>query len=404
MRVLLLSPEPPYPAVNGARIRMQAILRVLSDQHTVDVLTLGRGPNDRASVEVLGDAGQDVELIDHVPSRGSAMLRALSVGRSLYFQMYDVPGMHRAVSVRLSSGRYDVVLAEFAYMGQYCGAGLEVPWVLDEHNVEFELSRTLSADTSGLNALYRWHAARESRLRRREELAICGRATAVTTVSAHDRSVLLDEQPGMTVDVAPNGVDLEYFQPRPSVVQDDTLAFVGKMDYRPNVEAVCWFVREILPSLRTVRPSLRMKIIGSQPTAEVRRLGQQPGVDVIGAVADTRPHIADARVVVIPIRSGSGTRLKVLEGMAMGRPVVSTSLGCRGLDVEAGRDLLVADDARAFSGAVLQVLESAELAAELGARARKAIERRYSWQVCLEPLVARLEQVAAQSASARGAV
>jgi glycosyltransferase involved in cell wall biosynthesis len=183
--------------------------------------------------------------------------------------------------------------------------------------------------------------------------------------------------PGKPVATVPNGVDLSGFAPR-GAVPTSGLVFTGLMSYRPNVDAVTYFVREILPLIHRTRPAETFTIVGWGITDEVRAL-LGPLVIATSRVPDVRPYLAGAAAVVAPIRMGSGTRLKVLEALAMARPLVSTSLACEGLDVEPGRHLLVADDPARFAEAIIRVLEDRHLADRLGAAGRQLMESRYGW-------------------------
>jgi glycosyltransferase involved in cell wall biosynthesis len=180
------------------------------------------------------------------------------------------------------------------------------------------------------------------------------------------------------VRVVPNGVDLEAFMPTP-LPSTPSLVFTGTLDYRPNVDGILWFCREVLPSAARRVPGLTLTIAGRRPVPAVRELARQPRVSVIADVADIRPVLQRARLAVVPIRLGTGTRLKVLEAMAAGRPVVGTAVGLEGLGVEAGRHALVADDPAGLADAIVSLCADTELAARLAAGGRQLVEARYGW-------------------------
>ena len=181
--------------------------------------------------------------------------------------------------------------------------------------------------------------------------------------------------------VAPNGVDTAYFRPGdPSAVDGDLLVFTGKMDFRPNVDAVRWFCEMVWPRLHSARPSTRFAIVGRDPSPAVKALTEIPGVLVTGLVQDVRPWVARAGAVVAPLRVGGGTRLKILEAMAMAKPIVATTMAVDGLNVEAGEDLLIADDPAEMTEAILSVLSDPERAESLGRSARRRAEFEYRWE------------------------
>jgi sugar transferase (PEP-CTERM/EpsH1 system associated) len=394
---LVLTPFVPYPPADGGRVRMYHLIRGLSAQHRVDILTLAEAtPESRAAVAGLRaevgtwGAGGRVEAIEHTLSRPGAAWRAIVRGHSFYQTLYASPVYQRALDALLDATPYDVVQVEFVYMAQYRRSGRrpEPPRVLDEHNVEFRINATLAADRAtaggGLRRMaYDLYARREFAHRRAEELAACRSADHVLTVSEPDCVVLREALPGLPVTVVPNGVDLAHFRPVPPAATDTGVVFVGKMDYRPNVRAALWFCTEILPTIRRTRAECAISIVGAQPTPAIRALERLPGVTVTGPVADTRPYVTAAAVTVVPIRAGSGTRLKILEALALGRAVVSTTAGCEGIDVVDGEHLLVADEPDLFARYVVRLLGDAAERARLGAAGRRLVEARYGWDAAV---------------------
>jgi glycosyltransferase involved in cell wall biosynthesis len=265
-----------------------------------------------------------------------------------------------------------------------------VPWVLDAQNVEFRISASLAGAATGFRTIaYRAYSRREARRRRSEEIAAWGRMDHVTAVSDVDRAIIEDLAPGTVTTVVPNCVDGERLRPspRPSDGRPSGI-FVGKMDYRPNVDAVRWFSEEILPRVRARVPRFELMIVGKDPAPVVRALNGRDGVRVTGWVPDTAPLLHDASLAVVPLRAGSGSRLKVLEALAAGTPVVSTSLGVEGLDVEPDRHVVVADDAAAFADAVVDLLADPERRARLAREGRRLVEDRYRWPQAVRALVA----------------
>jgi len=216
---------------------------------------------------------------------------------------------------------------------------------------------------------------------RRAERAAVRSAAHVIAVSPADAAVLRDEFGAPRVSVIETGVDTDYFRPTdPGLREPDHVVFVGSMDWLPNEDAVRWFVEEILARIRTRRPAARLTIVGRDPPAAVRALGNGGrGVTVTGRVPDVRTWLARASAVVVPLRIGSGTRLKIFEAMACGAAVVSTTIGAEGLAVTPGRDILLADAPEQFAAAVVELLEDPARARALGERARRLVEERFDW-------------------------
>jgi glycosyltransferase involved in cell wall biosynthesis len=275
----------------------------------------------------------------------------------------------------LTTEGFDIVQVESTQMSVF-DFGPRATVLLDEHNIEYELLyRMCRTEQSPLRKVYNWA---EFLKFRREERRAWRRADGCALTSAREEQIVRGYVPDKPTAVVPNGVDIEYFAPRSEPVVGHHIVFTGLMLYRPNIDAAVYFAREILPTILRHRANARFVIVGAGPTEEVRRLAG-PNVHVTGTVPDVRPYVHDAAALVVPLRMGSGTRLKVLEGLAMGKAMVSTSLGCEGIDVRHGEHLLVADEPEAFAQAVLQLLDRRELAKDLGERGRALTEATYSW-------------------------
>ncbi len=257
--------------------------------------------------------------------------------------------------------------------------------VLGEHNIEYDLGRQQSRGELGFTR--RLYNSVNWRKIRGEELDAWRVFDGVTFCSAHDESHARALAPRMRSAVIPNAVDLDYFSPRPGDPAPDgrTVVFFGAINYFPNIDGIRYLVGEVWPRIAGSHPHARLQIIGQHPTPEVLAL-RGPSVEVLGKVDDLRPYLARAAVSVVPLRIGGGTRLKVLEAMAMGRPVVSTPIRAEGIEAEPGRHLALADDPAAFAAAVSRMLDDAEAGARLGREGRALVERRYSWQTAAHRL------------------
>ncbi len=376
--MLVVSPDLPYPPAWGFGRRVYQLTRSLAAQHHVTMLCYARS-EEQDFAEPLREFCSEVRLVPREPTLHlrKRLRQAVSVVTPEPYHSSGLrdPRMQSALDECLADGRFDAVQVESSQMS-FLRYRTSAPLVLDEHNIESELlQRMRQGEQSGLRRQY--NRLEAVKYRRLEDRA-WGRATACVVTSPRDKAALLSRHPAQPTVVVPNGVDPEEFAPGPGPAEPDTMVFTGVLSYRPNLEAVESFIEHVLPRIREARPAARLTVVGSGAAADLERL-TAPGVTVTGWVPDVRPHLAAAATVVVPINMGGGTRLKVLEALSMARPVVSTSLGCEGIDVEDGRHLLVADDAAGFSDAVCQLLSDPARGRRLGEAGRKLVTTRYTW-------------------------
>ncbi|MCX7624236.1 MAG: glycosyltransferase family 4 protein [Thermomicrobium sp.] len=389
MRILVVSPLLPRPPLTGGALRVFHLVRALATEHEVTLLASvpwGAIPGEvreaLAPVSVWGvPAGW---APGEAPSMRKRLLqlRSLVSRRSALFWTF-AGELQQAVRA-VPSAAFDAIQVEYSVLGLLAFPA-EVPVVVDAHNLEYRaLFRTALYAPWWRRGWLEWDARRV----RQDEEAAWRRADLCLATSPVDAAEIarVARRP---VAVVPNGVDLDAYEPAdPALAERDRLVFVGTFRYLPNVDGVQWFVREVWPRIRAVRPSAQCSLVGFDPPAAVQELAAVPGIEVVGTVADVRPWLARASVVVVPLRSGSGTRLKILEAFAIGRPVVSTPVGAEGLAVEDGRHLLVAEDPVRFADAVLRLLGDIGLQRSLAAAARRLVESEYAWQRIGEKLLA----------------
>ncbi len=399
LRLLFLTPQWPSPTRQGAAIRNWNLMVQLAKIHRLDLLTFGETAEGRGARDAAKQGGVPWQRIVSVPTPRRPPTQRLKhlilSGQPDMAGRLWSPGFLRQLAALLSNERYDLIQVEGIEMARYLLliARHHLPdynpvLVFDDHNAEWLLQRR--AAQTDLRRPRRWHAGlysnvQQGRLRRFEARTM---ATADLTlcVSEEDATALRPLAPGRPLLVAPNGVDTAYYSPEglPRERPRFDVIFSGTLDYRPNVDAVRWFVGEVWPSLKAAqdpgreRP-LRLALIGRDPAQEVTRLVQVPGVTVTGSVADDRPYFAGATVYILPMRYGGGVRLKLLNALAMGCAVVSTTAGAEGIAVRDGEHLLLADDATAFAAAIGRLLGDAELRARLASTGRAFVRERYDW-------------------------
>jgi glycosyltransferase involved in cell wall biosynthesis len=310
-------------------------------------------------------------------------LRSMVSSRSFERHLFKVPALQPALDGVLRARRFDIVNLEFSHLGhcelRQAPLGERLPaLVVDSHNIDYDLTRQHAR--IGNSLARRIYAGVNWRKLRRQELATYRDADGVYLCSAADERRLLDEVPEARTAVIANAADVEYYQPRPTDPPPDgrTVVFFGLLSYLPNVDGVINFVQDIWPRIAEAHPEARCKIIGGGPPPSVLALAG-PRVELTGFVSDLRPHLAAAAALVVPLRLGGGTRLKIVEGMAMGKAIVSTTLGAEGIEAVPNRDLLIENEPVTFANAVNRLLADPGLAARIGQSARRLAVERYSW-------------------------
>jgi glycosyltransferase involved in cell wall biosynthesis len=291
--------------------------------------------------------------------------------------------MQQALDRVLRARQFDIINLEFSFLGdcnlrQAPPSERLPPLVVDSHNIDYELARQYARDGSSLAR--RLYAGVNWRKLRREELGAYRDADGVYLCSTADERRLLDQVPSARTAVIPNAADVEYYKPRSTDPPRDgrTVVFFGILSYIPNIDGVIHLVRDIWPRIAEAHPKARCKIIGGRPPPSLLALAG-PRVELTGFVSDLRPHLAAAAAVVVPLRLGGGTRLKIVEAMAMGKAIVSTTLGAEGIEAVPGRDLLIEDEPAAFADAVNHLLTEPSLTARIGQSARALAVDRYAW-------------------------
>ncbi len=390
MRILYLTSYPPYPPRSGASLRAHALWRALAARWEVHLLSLAPDAEAARALAVLPRAEGVVCRIRRPLLR--RLWETLASPRPDLLGRAEAPPFWRRLTEVVHRIPFDAVhisSLEMAPYGLYAALetarihGRRPRLVYDAYNAEYLLQRR-AWETDRRHPL-RWPAALYSWLQARKlaryETHLLQRVDGVVVVSSQDARALQALVPHLHPLVVANGVDVaRYLPPPPEGVDRDLLVFSGTMSYRPNVDAVLWFAREVWPRLKARRPQLRWRIVGRDPLPRVRRLERiVPGVEVTGTVEDARPWIAQGAVYVAPLRVGGGSRLKLLEALALERPVVATGLAAEGLELEPGVHYLRADDPEAFAQAVLSLLGDPQRARALGRAGRALVEARYDW-------------------------
>jgi len=394
-QILFLTPRLPWPLFDGGRIRIFETLKHLAGSHEV-TLAVPLRP-DEAAVDTAPISRFCPRVLATVRSeRPGAVARRLLGGilrrdalAQSYFFDHSLAGQ---LSDLTSREEFDIIHVEFPLMAPYLRAvrsGRAVR-VLSTHNIEsIRFERELRQGGWGRRRVLlladQWLAGQW-------EVKAIRAFDGVTTVSEIEQSWVRERAPRTSVELVPNGVDTRYFAfspPCPSSV----ITFVGSMDYPPNIDAVLWLAESVLPEVRRRLPNFTFRVVGSRADPRVLALADRPGVEVLGQVEDIRPHLAQSLALVVPLRSGGGTRLKILQAMAMGRPVISTAVGAEGIELDSERHCLLAETPEEWVNQVLRVQGDYQLATRLALAGRELVEKKYDWSICLSPLDRLYEQL-----------
>lgn len=442
MRILFLSLRCPYPPHRGDRIRSYHFIKQLSQQHAVTLVYFAESQSDIEAAKFLEPFCERVEWVRFHRTFAliNTAVHCLSQ-RPLQLHYWYAPQMQRKINQLLKQERFELIHAQLFRMGQYVTEVQGPTKVLDLcDSLALNLSRRAELESSPWLARIKDLVAKRSSTRssrafplidslckkldctpkrflvkleekrvRRYEVGIMKAFDWGTVVAHFDKDYLLKQDNSLNLSVIPMGVDLRYFQPHFGMGIDrsaltpglgiDTkysvgkvsglqtpptsepcLLFTGTMNYFPNSDAAIYFCREIFPRIREHHPKATFYIVGNHPTDQVRRLAAKDSVIITGYVPDVRPYFNNASVFVAPLRAGSGIQTKNLEAMAMGVPIVTSSIGAMGLEADIGKELFVADTPEAFAEHVIHLLNNKSLREKLAQTARKRVETSYSWQ------------------------
>lgn len=400
MQTLFLSTWFPYPPDNGSKLRVYHLLRALAQDHSVTLISFAF---DTAQPEPPGDLRSlcaDVQIVPVNPFTANAAgaLRTFLSARPVASR--PIPAMSRLVTDVLRSGAFDVIIASTEMMADYALMAPAGPIkVLEEHN---SMTRWIRERYDGARKpLQRVRCWASWQKRRWYEARYYRHFNLITMVSEPDRAATVATlgDSAIPVEVIPNGVDCQHNQPGLAQPQPNTLVYNGALTYSANYDAMRWFLAEVYPRIKVQIPGVSLTITGATHGVDLAGLALDDTVRLTGFVADVRLPVAQATVCVTPIRQGGGTRLKILEAMALGTPVVATTKAAEGLEVTDGEHLLLADDPAAFAHRVLELLATPDLRQRLTANARRLVEQQYDWAAIGCRFVTLVEAAAARKNS-----
>lgn len=388
MQVLLLTQVLPYPPDSGPKIKTWNVLKYLSRHYDVTLVSFVRG-DQSAEVEQLRPY---CKAIHTVPMQREVWLDAFAMVRSVLSNQPwmmardDRPAMRELVDRLAAETRFDIVHADQLNMVQYAQRIAGARKVLDAHNALWLLYKRLAGTMKP--GLKKWLLERDWRLLKAYEGKICCEFDGVLAVSEEDRAALQEASDcEKTVIVIPIAVDTQELQPIDRNPNADHILHIGTMYWPPNIDGMEWFLKEVYPIIRQQYPGVCLDVVGSRPPQHLIALNEQNiGVNVTGYVKDALEFFQKAGVFIVPLRAGGGMRVKILEALAQGMPVVSTTLGAEGIAVEDRVHVLIADTPEQFAGSVLRILADRSLADRLGQEGRKLIEKQYDYQIACQAI------------------
>ena len=391
MKILYLTPYVPYPLNNGGLIRVYHMMVNLGSKHDVTAICMEPDNDAQAQgIKVIEETGISIETVPvarHQKKKLKRIYQLLSLvsAKPYQYKQFHSVAMQNAVTRHLSEGDYDLLLVEFSQMG-YFQLDTDIPSFIDQHNVEYEIMhRTYETEKNPLRKLL---AYSEWKKFYKQEIENCEKFTGCLTTSIRDAEILQQRSPGMECHIIPNGVDSEFFRPTDSDDFDPNMVlFTGTISYYPNTEGILWFYKNIWPLIKEKNPQATFCIAGKEPPPEVQAIADKDeSVTATGMVDDMRDYYYKASVVVVPLRVGGGTRLKILEGMAMSKSIVSTSVGAEGIDHTDGQNILLKDTPEDFSEAVVTVMKDTALRQKLEKGGRDLVEAKYDWRAVTDKL------------------
>ena len=393
MRILWLAPAFLHPNVGGGLIRTLGILRRLSERHEIHFVAFA----DPTQPEGLARAGEYSFRAYPFPypvvGRRSNLASLFSrVPENI--PTYQSPQLAQCAATLLAGIHFDRVVVDFLFMAGSCPRPERS--VLFEHNVETIIWRRRLQHARGLTE--KLHLRYQANRMFAYERAACRAAGSVVAVSAHDAGLIRSMFGIERVSHIPTGVDAEYFAPPASTPHVADLVFVGLMDWLANADAVLYFLDRILPHIHRRRPETTFAIVGRNPPPPILdRARRDSRLLVTGAAPDVRPYLWGATASVVPLRIGSGTRIKIYEAMAAGTPVISTTIGAEGLEFNPGQDMSIADDPAEFAARSVELLEDGERRSRMAAAARQLVTERFSWERVARSVEQALESAPAAS-------
>ena len=377
--VLMLTPYLPYPPVSGGRMRTYSLVKRLAKDHEITLVCFGR-PEERAfDLSPMEDYCKLI-VVERPPSPSTAQaaIMTLTSIKPITMRLYRTEKMQQMLTKLIQENDFDVIHVESFYMQQNLPEEHGIPVLLSEPAIE-HIAWWRHAQVAK-PIFQRPGIALEALKMRRFGPQEWRKADVVGAMSEIDQEII--EKVGAKAVLTPNGVDVDYFQPNTADQDNYTAIFMGDYKYFPNTDGVLYFAEYILPLIQAKLPEFKLVLLGKDPSPEIQRMSDDPTIPInaTGLVDDTRPYLTNAGVFVCPLRSGSGTRFKLMEALACGLPVVSTTIGCEGLNATNGEHMLIADSPEDFAEAVIRMMQDHTMARAMATAGRAWVVEHHAWE------------------------
>ena len=378
MKILYLIPYSPANPVFGGALRIYHLLTHLYKYHDVTVAGFSTPEEERALINQFPLLAGKTHFVDY-PNAGKSMrwslIKSLFTTHSNWHRITRSKLFQQKLDQLLAAESFDIIQSEFPVMAMFRYNSLAIK-IIDSHNVEYDNFKRMAKVKNPFKKLF-YHL--EAYKFYKEETAVCGQQDALLATSLRDISIYDQNLPGVPKYLIPNGVDTNFFQPFKTRPVPHSMVFVGMMRYVPNYDGITWFLDEVFPKILDKVPDATITIVGKNPPRSIMNRANQ-NIMVTGLVEDTRPYIEKSSVYVVPLRMGGGTRLKIMEALAMKKPIVTTSIGCEGIDVINGQSSLIADNPVEFAERVMELFANPGQIAGLTENGYELVYNRYRWE------------------------
>ena len=389
MKILWISHFVPYPPKGGCFQRSYNLIREVAKNNDVYLVALRHKDKSThpesemvKAKDALGEFCKEVHILDINTFSGVKYyllaLKSIFTNDPLTVNLFKSKQMHEVVKSLSNRIPFDIAHYDTISLAEYINDTCDIPKFLTHHGVEsFMIRRRISNESNYLKKIYLFI---EFKKLCRYEKYNCSRFAMNIAVSNDDKKMLSDISPGLKIDVVENGVDVNFFLPKTKHDNTNRLIFAGRLDQYSNMDAVINFCTNIWPLVKEKIPGIRFTIIGNNPPQKLLDIAKNDKeIEILGYVDDVRPYFTMATISVCPIRDGGGTRIKILDAMAMGMPIVATTIGCEGIDVTPGKDLLIADSPEEYIKNIGVILNNENVRKSISISARQKVEDRYSW-------------------------